>query len=204
MYLSKKDLTHLTRQVCICPEDVPDCPCPLQPPPDCCYTSTIKRGNEARVIPALHARSCPPSGVICHLTSNGIECIPCIEKRIICPLNERENNETIICLASEDGLITCPSCPQCQPCKYKRDVGENSAIWCPPCFPPHPPNCPQCWYDIMGRVQCPSCPSPPVSSTKPPLPSHTFCPLSKKYCIANPDGTYICPGCGPLPVTLEV
>ncbi|OCF60743.1 hypothetical protein L486_00383 [Kwoniella mangroviensis CBS 10435] len=83
-------------------------------------------------------------------------------------------------------------------------VCPEDAPNCPPCNPPYPPNCPQCWYNAFGTVVCPLCPWPPVTSTKPPKPTITFCPLSRKYCRAQPDGTYKCPGCGPIPIDVEV
>ncbi|WVQ67547.1 uncharacterized protein L199_005747 [Kwoniella botswanensis] len=210
VHLSTRDLSHLTRQVCVCPEDEQNCPCPLIPPPDCC-TPTYKRNELTNVMPALHARSCPPEGEICHVVNGKIECIPCIQERIICPQYKRaeaDDSSAIICLATTEGKISCPSCPRpcplCPLAESKRDTEAISALWCPPCNPPYPPNCPQCWYNAFGTVVCPLCPWPPVTSIKPPKPTITFCPLSRKYCLAQPDGTYKCPGCGPIPIDVEV
>ncbi|WWC89208.1 uncharacterized protein L201_004126 [Kwoniella dendrophila CBS 6074] len=193
IHLSSRDLSHLTRQVCICPEDVPDCPCPLIPPPDCCYTNNYKRDNVAKIVPALNARKCPPNGEeICHIVDDKIECIPCIQERPLCPAyNIAETNtstDAIVCLASrDDGRIKCPLCPPlCPFCPItnfpsasKRSEKENNLLWCPPCdYPPYPPICPGCWYDGTGQVVCPSCPWQPSEPTLEPTP--TIC--SEKSC----------------------
>ncbi|OCF38718.1 hypothetical protein I317_07503 [Kwoniella heveanensis CBS 569] len=186
-YLSEEDLSHLEKGVCHCPLNVPDCACtsPL--------LDVIHR-RDAASVSVLHARSCPPDGKeVCYRIRGEIRCIPCIEERVMCPLEERE----IYCLDSADeaSRIICRT----QYCKS--DVEGN--IICPSCPTPRPrpPICPLCVASDDGTFHCPPCPlttikptyTYPPTPTVSPSPSHTLGPTGPIFCPLDMD---VGPGTG--------
>ncbi|WVQ67546.1 uncharacterized protein L199_005746 [Kwoniella botswanensis] len=139
------------RDSCICEYDPEhpckwdDCDCgPIRPRPSkqCCGIIDppillSERDDSINTTPVLHARACPPNQEqVCYVYRGIKYCIPCIEERIICPLED----EQIICLNDADGIIRCP-----------------------PCRPPRPPICPLCVSHRNGTIVCPRpCPTSPI------------------------------------------
>ncbi|OCF60744.1 hypothetical protein L486_00384 [Kwoniella mangroviensis CBS 10435] len=182
VYLSERDLSHMTRATCYCPFNQTSCDCgPIRPrpPKQCCgiiHPPILLSERDAPIntTPVLHARACPPNQEqVCYVYRGIKYCVPCIEERIVCPLED----EQIICLDDADGIIRCPPCrpprpPICPLCVSHR----NGTIVCPRPCPTSPIVCPLYCIDYPnGTVVCPGCGDrPPRTYTNPnSLPSAT-------------------------------
>ncbi|WVQ99604.1 hypothetical protein IAU59_006740 [Kwoniella sp. CBS 9459] len=187
-FLSEQDLSHFEEEICHCPLNDPECACTSSIGAD---SQRVRR--DASSVSVLHARTCPPDGKeVCYRIRGEIRCIPCIEERVMCPLEERE----VYCLDSTDevGKIICPPCTrppivcplytvEAEFCK----VDAEGNIVCPSCpIPrPRPPICPLCVSSDDGLVHCPPCP-------KPPRPTFTY-PTPTPTATLEPTGPILCP-----------
>ncbi|WWC62103.1 uncharacterized protein I303_104693 [Kwoniella dejecticola CBS 10117] len=131
MYLSTRDLTNFTERICFCPLDDPFCNCPPihwphgEPPKG-------KREPE-NTVAVLHAQNWPPDGhEVCHTVNEEVVCIPCIEKRVVCPVNKRALVPPDRCLRALGGKFICPPCPPtCCPRDIARALEESGGdVWC--------------------------------------------------------------------------